>query len=149
MKKEDLDLVNHLSGKTQKYLKLSFRNVKDLNECKWELLPVIKKNKAEKMTHDAYEGWYNQGETIDRQKDSYDYFRKIVDIREYDVLYHIRCQIDNEIRVSFWYQFTFDGQMCTKMEQLKNKLDKADLRVMAYDIETTKQTLKFPDVNFD
>jgi hypothetical protein len=25
--KEDLDLVNHLSGKTQKYLKLSFKNV--------------------------------------------------------------------------------------------------------------------------
>jgi DNA polymerase epsilon subunit 1 len=28
--KEDLNLVNHLSGKTQKYLKLSFKNVSDL-----------------------------------------------------------------------------------------------------------------------
>ncbi len=25
--KEDLDLINHLSGKTQKYLKLSFKNI--------------------------------------------------------------------------------------------------------------------------
>jgi DNA polymerase epsilon subunit 1 len=25
--KEDLDLVNHLSGKQQKYLKLSFKNI--------------------------------------------------------------------------------------------------------------------------
>ena len=28
--KEDLDLVNHLSGATQKYLKLSFKNIQDL-----------------------------------------------------------------------------------------------------------------------
>jgi DNA polymerase epsilon subunit 1 len=28
--KEDLELVNHLSGKTQRYLKLSFKNVTDL-----------------------------------------------------------------------------------------------------------------------
>ena len=30
VEKEDLDLVNHLSGATQKYLKLSFRNVSAL-----------------------------------------------------------------------------------------------------------------------
>ena len=39
--------------------------------------------------------------------------------------------------------------MCLKVEHLKNKLDKADLRVMAFDIETTKATLKFPDPDFD
>jgi DNA polymerase elongation subunit (family B) len=32
---------------------------------------------------------------------------------------------------------------------LKEKLDKADIRVLAFDIETTKQPLKFPDVKFD
>jgi DNA polymerase epsilon subunit 1 len=65
------------------------------------------------------------------------------------VPYHIRAQIDNEIRCSFWYNFTFDGPQCTKIEHLKDKLDKADLRVMAFDIETTKSPLKFPDVRFD
>ena len=48
VKKEDLDLVNHLSGKTQKYLKISFKNVQDLMACKLELMPIVKKNKAEK-----------------------------------------------------------------------------------------------------
>jgi len=32
---------------------------------------------------------------------------------------------------------------------LKEKLDKAEIRVLAFDIETTKQPLKFPDVRFD
>ena len=66
-------------------------------------MPIIKKNKAEKETRDAYEGWYNQADRIDQQNDQTTYWRKIVDIREYDVPYHIRCCIDNEIRVSFWY----------------------------------------------
>jgi len=52
--KEDLNLVNHLSGLTQKYLKLSFRNVSELVEMRNELMPLIKKNKEEReqLQHD-------------------------------------------------------------------------------------------------
>ena len=57
--------------------------------------------------------------------------------------------IDNEIRVAFWYQYTLDGPLCVSMEHLKEKLDKADLRIMAFDIECTKAPLKFPDVMTD
>ena len=32
---------------------------------------------------------------------------------------------------------------------LKEKLDKAAIRVLAFDIETTKQPLRFPDVKYD
>ena len=48
--KVDLDLVNHLSGKEQKYLKLSFRNVTQLLKVRADLLPIVKKNKAQKET---------------------------------------------------------------------------------------------------
>ena len=57
--KEDLGLVNHLSGKTESYLKLSFRNVQDLLTARSELMPVVRQNKAERETQQAYEGWYN------------------------------------------------------------------------------------------
>ena len=50
VEKEDLDLINHLSGKTQKYLKLSFRNVTEQLKVRAELLPIVKRNKAEKET---------------------------------------------------------------------------------------------------
>jgi len=46
VEKEDLDLVNHLSGKTQKYVKLNFRNVTELLKARAELQPIVKKNKA-------------------------------------------------------------------------------------------------------
>lgn len=64
--KEDLGLINHLSGKTQKYIKLKFRNVSLLQNCKEKLMPIIKRNKAEKETRDAYEGWYNQADRVDQ-----------------------------------------------------------------------------------
>jgi len=37
----------------------------------------------------------------------------------------------------------------TNFEHLKSKLDKADLRVFAFDIETTKDPLKFPNAQLD
>lgn len=48
--KEDLDLVNHLSGKTQKYLKLSFKNIQDLMTVRAELLIIVQKNQKERET---------------------------------------------------------------------------------------------------
>ena len=42
-----------------------------------------------------------------------------------------------------------DGPILKQMTHLTEKLDKADLRIMAFDIETTKQKLKFPDAKFD
>jgi DNA polymerase epsilon subunit 1 len=40
--KEDLQLINHLSGKTQKFIKLSFKNTRDLQAVKMELQPLVK-----------------------------------------------------------------------------------------------------------
>lgn len=77
------------------------------------------------------------------------YLSKIIDIREYDVPYHIRVSIDNELRCSFWYEVELEGPMMTKFTHLKTKLDKADLRILAFDIETSKAALKFPDSRFD
>lgn len=42
-----------------------------------------------------------------------------------------------------------EGPMTKKIVHLKEKLEKADLRILAFDIETTKAPLKFPDSRFD
>ena len=63
--------------------------------------------------------------------------------------YHIRVCIDKEIRCAHWYEVHLDGPLITDFSHLKLKLDKADLRILAYDIETTKAALKFPDARFD
>jgi DNA polymerase epsilon subunit 1 len=70
-------------------------------------------------------------------------------LREYDVAYHIRCMIDNEIRCSFWYSVDMEAEKLVQLRHLPEKLDKADLKIMAFDIETTKAPLKFPDSAID
>jgi len=147
--KEDLDLVNHLSGKQQKYLKLSFKSIQDLMTVKSELLLIVEKNQREKETQEAYEGWYNPSDLVNQQADTQIILSKILEIREYDVPYHIRVCIDKELRCSFWYQIEMEGPKMVKYEHLKSKLDKADLRILAFDIETSKAPLKFPDSRFD
>jgi DNA polymerase epsilon subunit 1 len=57
--------------------------------------------------------------------------------------------IDREFRCSLWYSVALEGPVMQSCTLLKEMLDKADLRIMAFDIETTKQPLKFPDVKFD
>jgi DNA polymerase epsilon subunit 1 len=103
-----------------------------------ELKPLVDKNKAERQTQDAYEGWYNAGEYADISRQNKNFLQKIIDIREYDLTYQIRVQIDNEIRVSFWYNVHLEGPMMKSLTPLRDKLDKAALRVLAFDIETTK-----------
>lgn len=47
-------------------------------------------------------------------------------------------QIDCQVRVSHWYDIQVENANLKSMAHMKDKLDKAQLRVFAFDIETTK-----------
>lgn len=57
IQKEDLELVNHLSGKKGKFIKLTFKNIRGLQDVKTKLVPLIEKNKKNREMNEAYEGW--------------------------------------------------------------------------------------------
>ncbi|CAK5280026.1 unnamed protein product [Mycena citricolor] len=167
-RKEDLKLPNHLMGHQRLYLQLSFRNVSDLLTVRRELIPIALENSAKRDAVDAYaevvsataggasmdieledEEWgvggVNRGGRGSRDKDPRE---SIIDIREYDVPYYLRVAIDNDMRVGLWYAVSFAaGQPAFK--QIVERVKRADPVVMAYDIETTKAPLKFPDQAID
>lgn len=130
IQKEDLDLANHLSGKKNQLIKLSFSTVKDLMDVKSELRRIVAKNtKRDKATvldeHYLYEGEF--GNAFDNSKNSNGSFgaapslnkqgnggngggtanesidSNIVELREYDVPYTMRCVIDLNLRVGGWH----------------------------------------------
>lgn len=80
-----------------------------------------------------------------------DMLELVTDIREYDVPYHSRVCIDLDIRAALWYRISFkDGCIDQqKIIKVEDKKDRPDLKILAFDIETSKQPLKFPDANFD
>uniref|UniRef100_A0A0N5CFF4 DNA polymerase epsilon catalytic subunit n=1 Tax=Strongyloides papillosus TaxID=174720 RepID=A0A0N5CFF4_STREA len=150
IEKENLDLKNHLSGVKSKYLKLSFPSVSELQRVKKDLMPIIEKNKRRIASENEYKSLlakhlgnidtHEIGEAVD----------KIIEIREYDVPYHMRVSIDNKIFVGLWY--TVVGRDENRLPSLKRNYDiiePAEPVVLAFDIETTKMPLKFPDSDFD
>ena len=78
-----------------------------------------------------------------------DQTENIVDIREHDVPYHVRVAIDLKINVGHWYVVKGHGVEPPEIRLLEEQLDRPEPVVLAYDIETTKLPLKFPDPNSD
>jgi DNA polymerase elongation subunit (family B) len=75
----------------------------------------------------------------------------LVDIREYDVPYVVRCCIDLDIRAGQYYDVSIlpDKNANIKFLEEKTASTKATPRVLAFDIECTKAPLKFPDAEHD
>ena len=142
--KIDLSQLNHLTGQTQLYLKLNFRNVQDLVATRNILRQIVESNKKREEREGMY--WQSNNRNDYAEENMMNY---ITDTCEDDVLYHVRVMIDNNLRCSFWYDVTIRGAHVIKVERIPDKLEKGDLRIMAFDIETTKAPLKFPDPKID
>lgn len=140
--KVDLDVPNHLEGVHGEYYQLFFKNTSDLMEARYVLMPIVKKNQQRLLAKMAYE-------EVNEDNVSYDFLESIMDIREYDVPYDVRMAIDLELRVGAWYQIHNEENGNAVVARLPDMMDKAEPKVLAFDIECTKAALKFPDAEFD
>ncbi|CAK9171530.1 unnamed protein product [Ilex paraguariensis] len=144
VEKEDLDLKNHLSGLRKSYLKISFDTVQQLMHVKSDLMHVVERNQAKFDAAEAYESILT-GKSKQRPQDFIDC---IADLREYDVPYHVRFAIDNDVRCGQWYDVCISSAGLM-LERRADLLQRAEVHVCAFDIETTKLPLKFPDAEYD
>jgi DNA polymerase epsilon subunit 1 len=159
-RKEDLKLPNHLMGHRRLYMQLCFRNVSDLLTVRRDIMPLALANSAKRDAVDAYaevvSATAGAGAFMDIELDgsststmrNQDPREGIIDIREFDVPYYLRVAIDNDIRVGLWYAVTFTAGQ-PSFAPIPQRVKRADPVVMAYDIETTKAPLKFPDQAID
>lgn len=65
--------------------------------------------------------------------------------------YHVRVSIDNKIFVGLWYKVKsiLGDHYHPIIERRMDMIENPDCIVLAFDIETTKLPLKFPDSSFD
>ncbi|KAF2838494.1 DUF1744-domain-containing protein [Patellaria atrata CBS 101060] len=158
IEKEDLQMPNHLLGYRRTFLKLSFVNVGDLLSVRKVISPIAEKNKKDMSAMDTYAEVASANAGFDLFDEEHDYETRpngiidasdfIVDIREYDVPYHVRVAIDKDIRIGKWYTVEAKHGIIS-MTCIEERLKRADPVVLAYDIETTKLPLKFPNAAFD
>uniref|UniRef100_A0A8C3L7G5 DNA polymerase epsilon catalytic subunit n=1 Tax=Chrysolophus pictus TaxID=9089 RepID=A0A8C3L7G5_CHRPC len=156
--KEDLDLPNHLVGLKRHYLKLSFNTVDELVKVRKEISPAVRKNRERDHASDVYTSMLSSAlaggslttaeegasKKVTNQMDN------IVDMREYDVPYHVRLSIDLKIHVAHWYNVRYRGSTFPpEITRRDDLVERPDPVVLAFDIETTKLPLKFPDAETD
>ncbi|XP_040208047.1 DNA polymerase epsilon catalytic subunit A [Rana temporaria] len=156
--KEDLDLPNHLVGLKRNYIKLSFHSMDDLIKVRKDISPAVRKNKERDNASDAYTTMLSSAlagnslapEDEGPSKKISDQMENLIDMREYDVPYHVRLSIDLKIHVAHWYNVRYRGSS-TPPEIIRRDdlVERPDPVVLAFDIETTKLPLKFPDAESD
>ncbi|XP_055866677.1 DNA polymerase epsilon catalytic subunit A-like isoform X1 [Biomphalaria glabrata] len=151
--KEDLDLPNHLVGLKRSYIKLSFFNTDDLVKVRKDISPAVRKNKEREKNLDEYTtmltSHYAGEDALGVSKKISDQMENIIDIREYDVPYHVRVSIDLKIFVGHWYSVKGRGSHELDIRLREDLVSWPDPVVLAFDIETTKLPLKFPDAQTD
>ncbi|KAG9322756.1 hypothetical protein KVV02_007016 [Mortierella alpina] len=155
VQKEDLDMPNHLLGNTRTFIRLSFRNVRDLLTVRKVVFPAAKQNLAKMSVLDTYAEVVSANADMGMDNDPVtakagggDGLDHIVDIREYDIPYTIRVAIDKDIRIGLWYNVAVTPADVEINRQF-DRVARADPVVFAFDIETTKLPLKFPDSAID
>ncbi|KAI9486077.1 MAG: hypothetical protein EXX96DRAFT_495723 [Benjaminiella poitrasii] len=160
VKKEDLKQLNHLIGNTRTYIQLCFRNQSDLFSVRKILLPIAKKNQEKASKVDAYAEVLNAANNIrydtqphsaamSSRKHPEETLESILDIREYDIPYYVRVAIDLDIRVGLWYIAKAQQDGTVTLTRQTELVHRPEPVVLAFDIETTKLPLKFPDVTID
>ncbi|PRP86874.1 hypothetical protein PROFUN_03622 [Planoprotostelium fungivorum] len=141
VQKEDLQLKNHLIGLKRTMMKVSFRTVQGLVAVRNELQPIIQKNRERALLQEVYV-------TEKKERKATDFLESLDDIREYDVRYYQRVAVDTGIRCGNWYDVNIEDGL-PKLSLREDLLTRAEPRVLAFDIETTKLPLKFPDAEID
>ncbi|KAF7458255.1 DNA polymerase epsilon catalytic subunit [Cryptosporidium felis] len=139
--KEDLTLENHLIGEKRELIKASFNNVRDLVTIRNEILDSMKKF-----------GEMTKGEAgfmPEPQNTGIDVLGFVSEMYEYDVQYETRVLIDNCISIGMWYESLRWTHELLELKCLEEDTSAPDLRCLAWDIETTKDPLKFPNVEKD
>ncbi|CAH2983486.1 unnamed protein product [Chilo suppressalis] len=153
IEKEDLDLLNHLSGLKQSYIKLSFMTQNEMMKVRREILTAVNKNKEREKKDAIYAEMLTNALTssaaLEHAKKTTDHMENILDIREHDVPYHVRVAIDVQIFCGTWYTVKSRGTELPIFTKRDDILERPDPIVLAFDIETTKLPLKFPDSQTD
>lgn len=124
---------------------MSFRTIKDLNNAKAPIKQLVDKRKKKQTNEDCFQELTSKKNI----KDFEDIADLITGIREYDVPYHSRVCIDTGLRAGKWFDLTVDDQFAIDIKPNQTKESMPDLKVLAYDIETSKDPLKFPDPEKD
>lgn len=137
----DVKEFNHLNRPPGKYLKLYFRTEPAFQQCVKSMKEIAMQSLNDRYKNEIYTDYF-------QDVGAGDVTGEIVQIHEYDIPYEVQVGTEFGVRCGCWYGIAFDGEKYTIVPN-KERIAYPDLRIFAFDIETTKPPLKFPNAAFD
>lgn len=152
VERNDLSIHNHISSEGAVHLRLTFNNLTELRTVSTTLIGLLRQKELS-AAGDIYNKAvttritpYTNVKSIPQTLSSLANY--ISNILEHDVNLSARFLIDNKLTMSTWYSVTvrpeFEFPLLEKLEGGDFELPPVP-RVLAYDIETTKKPLRFPN----
>lgn len=152
VERNDLSVQNHIANEGIAHLRLSFNNLTDLRTVSATLLGLLRQKELSTVS-DIYNKTgtaritpHTDTKSIPRTlKSLVDYIGNVL---EHDVNLTARFLIDNNLTMSTWYKVTVRPELeppsLERLEGGEFELPPVP-KVLAYDIETTKKPLRFPN----
>ncbi|CAL6065292.1 DNA_polymerase epsilon [Hexamita inflata] len=135
--REDSSVLNHVAGQKTTFLKLTFKNRLQIQE----FLKHFVNNRGQRILSNDLPQIMKTDQRILDFKDLINYINKVA---ESDVPDHLRIAIDKNIRCAKWYRVKIQPGSID-LEQIPEMKLAPKMRVLAFDIETSKQPLCFPN----
>lgn len=127
---------NHLNIPKKQYLKIYVLHENDLNRLIRDIKTIFfNKRKSNNETYNIHD-------------DDVEVTNKILNFYEYDIPRDIAIADELNFRVGMWYDVAYDGENYI-IQACATKILFPDLKIFAYDIETYKLPLKFPNPDND
>ncbi|EME32355.1 DNA polymerase epsilon subunit 1 [Galdieria sulphuraria] len=136
----DQSVPNHVASMTKRsLLAIEFRTMSELNEVSSFVLRRLEEFSTSRNL--LLEETKENEEKLTRS----DGFHSILEIFEYDISPISRTMISQNIHVGLWYNVRVDSKSNAVLHPLSEIVERPQPVVLAFDIETTKAPLKFPD----
>lgn len=152
VERNDLSVHNHIASEGAAHLRLSFNNLTDLRTVSASLIGLLRQKELSTVG-DIYNkagtariAPYTDIKSIPQTLSSLANY--ISNVLEHDVNLTARFLIDNKLTMSTWYNVTvrpeLEFPLLERLEGSEFELPPIP-KVLAYDIETTKKPLRFPN----
>lgn len=136
----DFREYNHLNEPPGVFLLVEFRTETGFNNAVRNVRQVVARNRS-RRSEDPDCGDLLEDSKVENAEDS------LLAIHEYDIPVEICVANKLDIRCGKWYGFCYDGERY--VIERSSRIVFPDLRILAFDIETSKKPLKFPNADSD
>ncbi|KAH9411444.1 DNA polymerase family B exonuclease [Ordospora pajunii] len=134
----DFKEYNHLNKAPAEYLEVQARTETGFNTMVKELKRIAARNKVRSSGSEGFD--FDVRRVMSAEE-------AIVSVCEYDIPAEVRVANELGIRCGKWYVIWYDGERY--VIEKSERIVFPDLRILAFDIETSKKPLKFPSADCD